>query len=70
MEAFGTGTMVDVLRHVGTVAWDSEVFKMSVMTVESWCAQFLRALASTPSGPAALRVFIFAASSLPQLVLC
>lgn len=59
MEAFGTGTMVDVLRHVGMVAWDSEVLKISVMTVESWHAQFLRALPDTPSGPAALRGFIF-----------
>lgn len=59
MEAFGTGTMVHVLRHVGTVAWDSEVLKMSVITVESWCTQSLRALPGTPLGPAALQAFIF-----------
>ena len=58
MEAFGTGTMVDVLRHVGTVACGSEMLKMSAMTDESWGAQSLRTLPGTPSGPAALQGLI------------
>ena len=39
---FGTGMMVDVLRHVGTVACAREVLKMSHMTPESWPAQSFR----------------------------
>ena len=34
MEAFGTWTMVDVLRHVGTVACDSEMLKMPKLPLE------------------------------------
>ena len=58
MEAFGTGTMVDVLRHVGMVACDSEMIQMSAMTDASWFAQSLSTLPGTPSGPAALQGFI------------
>ena len=59
MEAFGTGTIVDVLRHVGTVACDSEILKMSAMTDESWWAKSLRILPGNPSGPTAFQGFIF-----------
>lgn len=31
--------MVVVFRHVGTMAWESEVLKMSVSTSESWSAE-------------------------------
>ena len=40
------------------VACGSEMLKMSSMTDESWCAQSLRTLSGTSSGPAALRGFI------------
>ena len=40
------------------VACDIEMLEMSAMTDESWCAQSLRTLIGTPSGPAAFRRFI------------
>ena len=56
---FGTGTMVAILKHVGTADWDRERLNMSVNTPASWSAHALRTLGTLRlgmlSGPAALR---------------
>ena len=51
----GTGTMVELLNHVGTVDWDRERLNMPVNTSTSWPVHALRTQQGMPSGPAALR---------------
>jgi hypothetical protein len=51
----GTGTMVAILKHVGTADWDRVRLNMSVNTPASWSALSLRTLLGMPSGLAALR---------------
>ena len=55
---FGTGMMVEVLRHTGTTAWESEMLKMSVQTSVSSYAQPLSTFPGILSGPVALRGFM------------
>ena len=55
---FGTGMMVEVLRHVGTTAWLRDVLKMSVKTSVSSPAQSLSARLGMLSDPGALRTLI------------
>ena len=63
----GTGTMVVILKHDGTVALLREMLKMSVRTSASWSAHPLSTLPRMLSGPAALcwlilrRVFLTSA---------
>ena len=52
-EAVGTGTMVDILKQVGTADWDRGILNMSVNTPASWSADALRTWLGMP--PAALR---------------
>jgi hypothetical protein len=51
----GTGTMVAILKHVGTADCDRERLNMSVNTLACWSARALRTRLEMPSGPAALR---------------
>src|SRR4029434_5721309 len=55
----GTGTVVFLLKQVGSTDMLRERLKMSVKTPASWSAQPLRALPDMPSGPGALRGLIF-----------
>src|SRR4029434_10898160 len=55
----GTGTMVVLLKQVGSTEMLRERLKMSLKTPASWSAQPLRALPDMPSGPGALRGVIF-----------
>ncbi len=64
---FGTGMIVVDLRHVGMIAWLSEVLKISVRTSFSFSAQSFSTRPGILSGPAALpglildRVFLTSA---------
>ena len=51
----GTGTIMDILKHVGTADWDRERLNMSVNTPDSWSAHALRTRFRMPSGPAVLQ---------------
>lgn len=50
----GTGSKREDLKIQGTISCESDVLKMSVYTCASCCAQALRTLGATRSGPAAL----------------
>ena len=54
---FGTGMMVDLLKHVGTTDWARERLNMVVNTGASCAAQDLSTLPDIPSGPDAFLVF-------------
>ncbi len=56
--SFGTGTIVDVFRQVGTVHFNREGLNILVNTSPSSAAQSLRTRPGIPSGPAAFRVLI------------
>jgi hypothetical protein len=60
----GTGTMVAILKHVGTADWDRERLNMSVNTPASWSAHALMTRLEIPSRPAALRGLTGASSTL------
>ncbi len=55
---FGTGTIVDVFRQVGTVHFNRERLNIFVNTSPSSASQSLRMRPGMPSGPAAFRVLI------------
>src|SRR4029434_11219594 len=55
----GTGTMVVLLKQVGSTDMLRERLKMLLKTPASWSAQPLRALPDMTSGPGALRGLIF-----------
>ncbi len=57
LAVFGTGMMVDVLKHEGTTERERERLKISVKTPTSWCAHALSAWPGMPYGPAAFRMF-------------
>ncbi len=56
---FGTGTMVAVLKQLGTMAWAKERLQMLVKTSASCSAQALSTQPEMTSGPAALCAFTF-----------
>ena len=49
----GTGTMVALLKQVGTTAWEREMLKMLVNTSFSSSAQLFKTRPGTLSGPEA-----------------
>ena len=51
----GTGTMLAILKHVGTADWDRDRLNMSINKPASWSAHALRTRLEMPSGPPALQ---------------
>ena len=46
----GTGTIVAILKHVGTAHWNRERLNMSVNTLARWSAHALKTQLGMPSG--------------------
>ncbi len=59
MGFFGTGMMVERLKHEGTSHSSSDLLKICVKMGASWSAQVFRQAGDTPSGPGAFLLLFF-----------